>query len=195
VVESGDDVHGRPFAATSALRRLLWFLLVVAWTAIVLAAWQFWQTFAPPRFPRVELKPHGTYDVVEQVSGPVSVRLRHTGEVRLAGVCEPADPAARDRAAAFLRDLLPSGAAVYVEITASARDGAAAPALATVYHPPNGAAPTDPFPYAEATLVARAMVQEGLVRVDAARPYRYRAEFLLLEDDARRHCRGLWARP
>jgi len=30
---------------------------------------------------------------------------------------------------------------------------------------------------------------------DAGRPYRYGEEFATLEDDARRHARGLWARP
>jgi len=195
VDESGDDARWRRFAMTSAQRRLLWFLVLVAWTAIVLAAWQFWQTFAPPRFPRVELKPHGAYDAVEEVTGPVSVRLRSAREICLAGVSEPQEAAARDRAVVFLRNLLPCGAEVYVELEAHAPDGDTAPPLATVYLPPKGAARTGSFPYAEAQLVARILVQEGLVRTCADRPYRYRAEFLLLEDDARRHGRGLWASP
>jgi len=180
---------------TLVQHRLLWFLVLVAWTAIVLAAWQFWQMFAPPRFPRVELKPHGAYDVVEKVTGPVSVRLSTAGEVRLAGACDPQEAAARNRALAFLQDLLPVGAEVYVEVEPRAPDAGAATPLATVYLPPQGAARTDPFPYAEAQLVARMMVQEGLVRADAERLFRYRTEFLLLEDDARRHGRGLWASP
>ena len=193
--ESGDDARRRGFAMTSVQRRLLWFLVLVAWTAIVLAAWQFWQTFAPPRFPRVELKPHGAYDAVEEVTGPVSVRLNGAGEVRLAGVADPQDAAARNRPSAFLQDLLPVGADVYVEVEPRAPDAGAALPLATVYLPPKGAARTEPFPYAEAQLVARMMVQKGLVRTRAERPYRYRTEFLLLEDDARRHGRGLWAPP
>jgi len=193
VVESGDDARRRGFAMTPVQRRLLWFLLLVALTAIVLAAWQFWQTFAPPRFPRVELKPHGAYDVVEEVTGPVSVRLSSAGEVRLAGVCDPQEAAARHRALAYLQDLLPLGAEVYMEVEPRAPAAGAATPLATVYLPPNGAARTDPFRYTEAQLLARMMVQEGLVRARAERPYRYRTEFLLLEDDARRHGRGVWA--
>jgi len=195
VVESGDDARRRGLAMTPVQRRLLWFLVLVAWTAIALAAWQFWQTFAPPRFPRVELKPHGAYDVVEEVTGPVCVRLSTAGEVRLAGACDPQEAAARNRALAFLQNLLPVGAEVYVEVEPRAPDARAATPLATVYLPPKGAARTDPFPYAEAQLVARTMVQEGLVRADAERLFRYRTEFLLLADDARRHGRGLWGRP
>ncbi len=192
MVESPDEPCRRPFAATPTQRRLVWFLLFVAWMTVALAVRHVLQTRAGPQFPRVELRAHGAYDAVEEVTGPVSIRLRGMGAIRLAGVSEPEEAAARDRAAAFLRNLLPSGADVYVEIEPHAHNGDATPALATVYLPPKDAARTGPFPYAEARLVARALVQEGLAGVDADRPYRYRAEFLLLQDDARRHGRGIW---
>lgn len=194
MVNSAEEASRRPFAATSTQRRLLWALLLVAWTAMSLAVWEFFQTHAAPRFPRVKLKPHGAFDAVEEIAGPVSVRLRRMGVVRLAGVSAPEEAAACDRAAAFLRRLLPGGAEVYLELEPRAQDDGTPP-RATVYLVPEQAARTGPFPYAEARLVARAMVQEGLARVDADRPYRYQAEFLLLEDDARRHGRGLWGRP
>jgi len=192
VVESPDAARRRPFAASPTQRRLVWLLLLAAWTAISLSVWHLLQTRAAPRFPRVELRAHGTYDAIEEVAGPVSVRLRDLGVVRLAGVSEPDEPAARQRAAAFLRRLLPSGADVYVEIEPRTRDADGTPPFATVYLPPKHAAQGSRFPYAEARLVARTLVQEGLVGVDADRPYRYRAEFLLLQDDARRHRRGIW---
>ncbi len=192
MVESPDAASRRPFAASPTQRRLVWFLLLVAWTAIMLSVWHLLQTRAAPRFPRVELRAHGAYDVIEEVAGPVSVRLRDLGVVRLAGVSAPDEPAARQRAAAFLRRLLPSGADVYVEIEPRTRDADGTPPFATVYLPPKHAAQDSRFPYAEARLVARTLVQEGLVGVDADRPYRYRAEFLLLQNDARRHGRGIW---
>ena len=192
MVESPDAARRRPFAATPTQRRLVWFLLLTAWTAISLAVWHLLPTRAAPRFPRVELRAHGAYDAIEEVAGPVSVRLRDLGVVRLAGVSEPEEPAARQRAAAFLRRLLPSGAEVYVEIEPRTRDADGTPPFATVYLPPKHTAQDGRFPYAEARLVARTLVQEGLVGVDADRPYRYRAEFLLLQNDARRHGRGIW---
>ena len=195
MVESDDEARSRPFAATPTQRRVVWVLVFLAWTALVVAAWHFWQGRAPPRFPRVDLRPHGIYDVVDAAAGPVSIRLRDAGVVRLAGVLEPEDAPDRDRALTFLQNLLPAGADVYVESEGRAPNNDGTPPLATVYLPPKQAPRTDPFPYAEAQLVARMMVQEGLVRVRAGQPYRYRSEFLLLEDDARRHTRGLWVRP
>ena len=195
MVESDDEARSRPFAATPTQRRVVWVLVFLAWTALVVAAWHFWQGRAPPRFPRVDLRPHGIYDVVDAAAGPVSIRLRDAGVVRLAGVLEPEDAPDRDRALTFLQNLLPTGADVSVDIGGRAPNNDGTPPLATVYLPPKQAPGTDPFPYAEAQLVARMMVQEGLVRVRAGQPYRYRSEFLLLEDDARRHTRGLWVRP
>jgi hypothetical protein len=120
---------------------------------------------------------------------------------RPAGVAPPAAPAAQARLVTRLGELLLPGARVYVEMAPKTESKAAserAPvpasaAPASLWLPPPDADETQPFPYEKARLVAAVLIQEGLAPVNLDEPYVYQNEFLLLEDDARRHGRGLWA--
>ena len=70
---------------------------------------------------------------------------------------------------------------------------AGGPVTASVWLLSPGTPQTLPFPYQQSRMAAAILVQEGLVRVNEAKPYLYQNELLMLEDDARRHERGLWA--
>ncbi len=174
-------------------RRLLWFILVTCWAAIGMAAWFWFLPRIAPRYPGVELKPPGAYDTVCEVVGATSLRLERLGQVRLAGTAAPQDAPAAARAAARLKELVGPGATVYVEDEPETPGADEAPPAASVYLPPAGSGEALPFPYGESRLLGAVLIQEGLAKVDAARPYRYLEEFQNLEDDARRHRRGLWA--
>ena len=183
-----------PSPAASPNRRFLWPVLIVCWVSLAVWGWYLLRRETPLRMPRRDLPPFGTYDTVAEVVGPTSLRLQATGAVRLAGLVEPSEPGARDRLRKRLADLAPPGMLVYVEPEPPAATDAAADA-ASVFLPPAEAGFRDVFPYGDASLLGPALVREGLARVDPALGYRYRAEFRMLEDDARRHRRGLWDRP
>jgi len=171
-------------------RRLLWPALVLAWASLLFWGWHAIRERLAVRVPRKDLAPLGVYDAVEGVTGPASVRLKGLGEVRLAGLAEPEASEARAALRRRLKELAPPGTPVYVEPEWQASDGVGR--FASVFLSPPGARPDRPFPYADASLLGAVLVREGLARADRAAPYRYRAEFLMLEDDARRHRRGLW---
>jgi hypothetical protein len=92
-----------------------------------------------------------------------------------------------------LKELIPAGANIYVEIEPRADGDTREPPGATLLIPPPDAGPDEPFPYEKARMLGALLVQEGLARVDEAALYRYRDELLMLQDDARRHQRGIWA--
>lgn len=176
----------------------IFFIAIPLATAMVLAFWAGQMVLRRPKplMSRIALAiaPVGTYRTVREVSGALVVRMKDGLRVRLGGAAVPEDPAAAARAAARLGDLIPPGTVVYVEIEPRAA-GAPTPAPASVFLPPPGAKPVRPFPYEKSQLLGAVLVQEGLVRVRTDEPYRYRNELLGLEDDARRHARGLWAAP
>ena len=173
-------------------RRLTWPVLVVAWVSILFWGWQAIRPHLPLRVPRKDLVPLGVYDTVERVAGPASVHLKDLGKVRLAGLVAP--ESREDRAALRRRlgELTPPGTPVFVEPEWVASDGGER--VASVFLCPPHGRPVRPFPYAEASLVGAVLIREGVARVDRAATYRYRAEFRMLEDEARRHRRGLWQR-
>jgi hypothetical protein len=176
-------------------KRLLWLVLVAAWIALAAC---FLLTFRPhllPHQPRESSIPEGTYQRVKDVVPPLALGLQNGWLVQPGGVLPPQDPAEATRAAARLRELAPPGTEVYVEFDSgrAPRLSEAAPIPASIWLPPPGVARAELFPYAEARLVGAVLVQEGLVRVADEQSYLYRNELLLLEDDARRHHRGIWA--
>jgi hypothetical protein len=171
-------------------RRLTWPVLVLAWASLIFWGWQAVQQYLPVRVPRRDLPPVGVYDAVEEVTGPAALRLAHLGEVRLAGLAVPEDEAARAALRGRLEALAPAGTAVYVEPEWTASGGG--DRFASVYLRPPDAGPHGPFPYEDAPLLGAVLVREGLARADRSSPYRYRSEFFMLEDEARRHGRGLW---
>ncbi len=190
------DAPDRPPGPSSGASSGPWFLwaaLIVCWIALAVWAWHAWHAHTPPGLPRRDPPPFGTYDTVAEVAGPTALRLRRLGVVRLAGLVHPSEPAERDRLRRRLAALAPSGTRVYVEPepTAAAEDG---PDPASVFLPPPGADAAERFPYGESRLLGAVLVREGLARVDPVPGYRYRAEFQMLEHDARRHRRGLWGR-
>jgi hypothetical protein len=171
-------------------RRLTWPVLVLAWASLIFWGWQAVQQYLPLQVPRKELVPLGVFDTVEEAAGPVSLRLERLGEVRLAGLADPDNAAARTDLARRLAALAPPGTRVFVEPEWLEADGESR--FASVYLVPPDPRPHRPFPYADASLLGAVLVREGLAAVDRAAPYRYRAEFLMLEHEARRHGRGLW---
>jgi len=192
VADAPDHPPG-PSSAASSRRRLFWPVLIVCWISLAVWGWHLWRRYAPPRMPRRDLPPLGVYDTVAQVVGPSSLRLRNLGVVRLAGLVDPSEPADCDRLVRRLAALAPPGTRVYVEPEPAAA-AAAEPIPASVFLPPPGAGAPEAFPYGESLLLGAVLVREGLALVDPALGYRYRAEFQMLEHDARRHRRGLWGR-
>ncbi len=174
-------------------RRWLWPVLVLAWGSIAFWAWQAVERLRPRPIRRPPPTVTGRWDAVVAVTGPLRVRLKGLGEVRLAGLAEPRSEAEAAALSARLAELLPPASAVYVEVFPPGRGTESADGLAvTLYVPPSGTDPAAPFPYERATVPAAVLLAEGLARVDRRRPYRFRAEFEMLEDEARRHGRGLW---
>jgi hypothetical protein len=171
-------------------RRLTWPVLVLAWASLIFWGWQAVQQYLPLQVPRKDLVPLGIFDTVKEAAGPVSLHLERLGEVRLAGLADPENDSARVDLAGRLGDLAPPGTRVFVEPEWHEADGGGR--FASVYLAPPDARPERPFPYADASLLGAVLVREGLAAVDRSAPYRYRAEFLMLEHDARRHGRGLW---
>lgn len=185
-----------PTPAQPAPRRadpvILWVSMILCWVALsAWGAYLFFHASRAPARPDIPPIPAGTYHDVKAVVPPLSIRLEDDRLVRPAGVADAPDAAAADRVAARLRELLPAGAPVYVEIEPDIETRPVP--RAAVWLPPRGAARGGPFPYDAAQLLGAVLVQEGLLKVDTATPYLYLNEFLLIEDDARRHARGLWA--
>jgi hypothetical protein len=192
VVEAQDlpPPASRPVRRAS---RLLWFVLVACW--IGLAGWA-WNVYRQSMSPWPLLPPDvpvGTYQTVREIAGPISLRLDDRTLVRLAGLAEPGTPADAGRARARLAELAAPGTVVFVEIEPRAGGDDKLPAPASVFLPPEGAGQPLPFPYGRSRLLGQVLVQEGLARVNEQESYRYLNEFLLAEDDARRHRRGVWA--
>ncbi len=173
-------------------RRLTWPVLILAWASLLFWGWQAVQEHLPVRVPRKALPPLGFFGTVAEATGPLTLRLEGLGEVRLAGVAEPPSPNARAAARGRLLELAPPQTPVYVEPAWPAPNGDGGARRACVYLRPTGARPDRPFPYEEATLLGAVLIREGLARADRSSTYRYRSEFLMLEDEARRHRRGLW---
>ena len=171
-------------------KRFAWLVLAAAWMALVAVALI---RYYPHRSPRLAPPGGGTYRAVKELLPPISLRLDDGSVVRLAGLAPPDRPSAAERAAACLRELVPPGTVVYVEIEPAIPSAASAGPAASVWLPPPGSGRPLPFPYGQSRLLGAVLVQEGLVRVDQDQPYMYHNEFLLLEDDARRHGRGMWA--
>lgn len=174
----------------------------LAWTALAIAAIATalfaWRALYGPRGGRrffAAAKAVGTFHRVQEVSGPVALRMDDGTAVRLAGIAEPTDAAEADLAKARLSELAPPGTLVYVEIEPVRLGGAPPGKYASVYVPPDGAGRSGPFPYEDSRLVNATLVQGGLVRADSAQLYRYANEFEMLQDDARRNQRGIWSGP
>lgn len=173
--------------------RLLWLLLILSWLAIGGYAWYTLRRQQPPVLPALTRPMGGVYATVDDIEGPVTLRIDGGEILRLAGVKPPDDPAQADRAAGRLRELAPTGTRVYFDREPQAVADEQ-PAVASVYLPPAGATEAEAFPYAEARLLGALLVREGMVRVDEDHPYRLLNEFLALQEDAARHGRGLWAK-
>jgi endonuclease YncB( thermonuclease family) len=192
VAEAADQPRSAP-SGPSVPAWLLWGTLVFAWLSLAFWGVHTVYQWLPLRVPRRDLPPLGAYDAAEAVTGPTTVRLAEAGEVRLAGVAEPQDPLAGEPLRARLQELLAPGTRVYLEPESyAAGNGNGGRLPVSLFLPPVGAGPDGPFPYGSARLVGAVLVSEGLARADRDRPYRYHAEFLMLEDEARRHRRGLW---
>jgi len=172
-------------------QRLLWLLVIAAWLA--LAAWGI-MTFRShlwPRFRGLPVETRGEYRRVEAFVAPLALRLDNGRVVKPAGAAVPGDAPAAERAAARLRELAPPGTDVFVEFEPQLV-AAPGPLPASIWLPPDGAGREMPFPYERSRLAGAVLVQEGLVAVDPDQPYMYKNEFEMLEDDARRHGRGIW---
>jgi len=170
-------------------------LLIVAAAWIALGSWLLFTCYVRPRQHRPQDAPieRGTYHKVEAFVAPLGLRLDNGSVVQPGGIALPAEKAAAERAAARLRELAPAGGDVYVEFDSGPPPEGMSPPPASIWLPPSGQAPPHPFPYEQAKLVGAVLVQEGLVRVDTDQLYFYRNELILLQEDAERHHRGLWA--
>jgi len=135
----------------------------------------------------------GEYQKVQGFLPPLSLRLESGLVVKPAGVAGPGEQPAAEHAASRLRELAPPGADLYVELQPRAAEAESAAPPASLWLPPPGGGRPEPFPYERARLIGAILVQEGLAAVDPDASYIYKNEFLLLEDDARRHRRGIWA--
>ena len=171
--------------------RLLWLLVIAAW--LTLGTWAI-MTFWPRIATRLYTLPperSGEYARVEGFVAPLALRLDDGRIVAPAGVAVPTDLQAADRAALRLRELAPLGTDVYIEF--EPQIGPPTGVLpASIWLPPSGVNRPQPFPYDNARLVGATLVQEGLATVDPDQPYIYKNELEMLEDDARRHGRGIW---
>jgi hypothetical protein len=175
-------------------RQLLWMVIVAC--GLVLAAWAgYWFhprfLWSPPKMPPPMT---GQFVTVQGYALPLALRREGGAPLCPAGVTvRGEDLPVIEQAAARLADLAPVGAAVYVELDPFCSCDLEGASAASLWIPPPGITQADPFPYPDSRLLAAVLVQEGLARVDENQSYLYKNELLLLEDDARRHGRGLWA--
>ena len=172
-------------------QRLLWLLVIAAWLA--LGAWAIitFRSHISTRLYSLPVEQAGEYHRVEGFVAPLALRLDDGRIVKPAGVAVPGDLPSAERAAARLRELAPPGTDVYVRSEPQIGPSAG-PLPASIWLPPTDTNRPQPFPYDKSRLAGAVLVQEGLVAVDPDQPYMYKSEFEMLEDDARRHGRGLW---
>ena len=173
--------------------RLLWLLVIAAWLALAAWAIMTFREHLPSHGRRLSPLAAGEYHEVRDFVPPLALRLDNGRVVRPAGVAVPGEAGPADRAAARLRELAPPGAVVYVELEPRLPGAESATLPASLWLPPPDSGRPEPFPYEQSRLIGAVLVQEGLVAVDPDEPYMYQNEFRMLEDDARRHHRGLWA--
>jgi hypothetical protein len=181
-----------PKALSRKDQRLLWILVIAAWLA--LGAWAV-MTFRSQISTRMRgLPPErvGEYHRVQGFVAPLALRLEDGRLVKPAGVAVPSDQSAADRAALRLRELAPPGTDIYIELEPQFAAVSGAPLPASIWLPPSDTNRPQPFPFDKSRLVGALLIQEGLVAVDQDEPYMYKNELEMLEDDARRHGRGLW---
>jgi len=172
-------------------QRLLWLLVIAAWLALGAWAIMTFRSQLSTHFRSLPAETSGEFHRVEALVAPLALRMDDGRIVKPAGVAVPGDQAAAERAAARLREIAPPGTDVYVEFEAQLVE-VPGPLPASIWLPPPGAGRSLPFPYDKSRLVGAVLVQEGLVAVDPDQPYMYKSEFEMLEDDARRHGRGIW---
>ena len=175
-------------------RQLLWMVIVACW--LVLAAWAVIRYHPRWLWPTPKMPPPitGRFVTVQGYILPLALRREGGAPLCPAGVTvRGEDLPVIEQAAARLADLAPVGAAVYVELDPFCSCDLEGASAASIWIPPPGMAQADPFPYPDSRLLAAVLVQEGLARVDERQPYLYKNELRMLEDDARRHGRGLWA--
>ena len=192
-------------AETSRLRRprsapaldnqaFLWLIVITGWIFVIL-----WVALTMGRHlwhhrPSISSEPPGRFLRVEAVKpSPLALRFQDAAEVGLAGIAAPDGSEPLARATARISELTPAGAFVYVELDPVGSAGSDPPP-AYVWLIPHGVEAVLPFAHEKAQLLNAILVQEGLVTV-ASGPSFYRTEFEMLQDDARRHERGLWATP
>ena len=176
---------------------LFWLVLLACWVALIAASWKLLPRRRAPRVPLpspevAELT--GGYDTVEQVGGPLVLHLKDGPAVRAGGVAAPAGEAESDAVEKRVRALVEeSRGQVYVERPPAESPAPAGPVDASIWFPPPGAEGRGWFPDPKMRLLGAVLIQEGLARVDRRAYYMYKNELLMLEDDARRHRRGIWA--
>jgi len=175
-------------------RQLLWMVIAACW--LVMAAWAVIRFHPRWLWPPPGIRPQviGRFVTVQGYALPLALRREGGAPLCPAGVTvRGEDLPVIEQAAARLADLAPVGAAVYVELDPFCSCDLEGASAASIWIPPPGMAQAAPFPYPDSRLLAAVLVQEGLARVDERQPYLYKNELRMLEDDARRHGRGLWA--
>ena len=140
--------------------------------------------------------PDGAYANVADVGAGLTVHLMDGRHVRPEGLARPASEAEAAALEARAQQLLLTAQApVYVDAALEGEAaGHGAPAT-WIWLPPTGGRGADWFPSPTMELLSAALVREGLARVDRDGLFLFKNELLMLEDDARRHQRGLWAAP
>jgi hypothetical protein len=188
------------------VRRVLSFLLVILWIAIIVwavAAYRQQQRPAPEGLPSLAeavLKPEGTWETVTGeplVEKPFVLTLASDQTIRavqIGGLAEPKTSAEAVAIVARLKELAPPGTNLYVHMEPRAADDTREPPVATVYLPPAATPHDKPFPYEKSQVLGATLVQEGLARVDTEELYRYRTEFQDMQAEAKRQHYGIWAR-
>ncbi len=174
--------------------RVFWIVLATCWITLVAAAWHLHLRARGPRHAPADLHgPLGTYARVSAVEAPFLITLDGERAVRPAGLAAPESDAEGETLLKRIRALIESAAPdVYVargapgDVPDGGRD-------ALVWFPPPEAEPGAWYPAADMQLLSAVLVQEGLARVDPERPCIHQQELEMLQDDARRHGRGIWA--
>ena len=172
---------------------LIWLLALLCWAAIAAWAWKTYRLNAPPDLPALHKHIQGAFKTVEEVEGqPLAIRFADGASARLAGLAAPETADAAASALERLKELAPPGTRVYVDFEPVPAESSPGPPPASIYLPPHDAETRMPFPYPESRLLNAELVREGAAKVDPDALYRFRTELGALQDDARRHGRGLW---
>jgi hypothetical protein len=175
-------------------RQLIYMVLLACWLAMAAYGIYAFKPYFAAKAPPMSPPPFGHYVTIKEYVAALTFKTNEDQTVSLAGVSdEDLDEAARVRAGARLRELAPVGTVVFIEPNLGSTIAGKPSVRAAAWLPPPGVKETYPFPYEESRLLAATLVQEGLVRVDESQGYVYTNELLMVEDDARRHERGLWA--